>query len=52
MLCRATQDGQIMVENSDNMWSTGEGNWQTTSIFLPRESHEQYEKAKKYDNRR
>ena len=26
MLCRATQDGQIMVESSDNMWSTGEGN--------------------------
>ena len=23
---RATQDGQIMVESSDNMWSTGEGN--------------------------
>ena len=26
MPCRATQDGQIMVENSDKMWSTGEGN--------------------------
>ena len=26
MLCRATQDGQIMVERSDKMWSTGEGN--------------------------
>ena len=26
MLCRATQDGRIMVENSDKMWSTGEGN--------------------------
>ena len=26
MLCRATQDGQIMVENSDKTWSTGEGN--------------------------
>ena len=25
MLCRATQDGQVMVENSDKMWSTGEG---------------------------
>ena len=22
----ATQDGQIMVERSDRMWSTGEGN--------------------------
>ena len=26
MPCRATQDGQIMVETSDKMWSTGEGN--------------------------
>ena len=23
---RATQDGQVMVENSDKMWSTGDGN--------------------------
>ena len=26
MLFRATQDGQVMVEHSDKMWSTGEGN--------------------------
>ena len=26
MLCGATQDGQIVVERSDRMWSTGEGN--------------------------
>ena len=26
MLCRATKDGQVMVESSDKMWSTGEGN--------------------------
>ena len=26
MLCRATQDGQVMVESSDKPWSTGEGN--------------------------
>ena len=26
MLCGATQDGQVMVERSDRMWSTGEGN--------------------------
>ena len=26
MLCRATQDRQVMVESSDKMWSTGEGN--------------------------
>ena len=26
MPCRATQDGQVMVEISDKTWSTGEGN--------------------------
>ena len=26
MLCRATQDRWVMVENSDKTWSTGEGN--------------------------
>ena len=26
MLCRATQDGQVMMENSDKTWSAGEGN--------------------------
>ena len=26
MLCGATQDRQVMVERSDRMWSTGEGN--------------------------
>ena len=26
MLCRATQDRWVMVENSDKMWSTEEGN--------------------------
>ena len=25
-LCRATQDGRVMVESSDKMWSAGEGN--------------------------
>ena len=24
--CRATQDGRVMVERFDRMWSTGEGN--------------------------
>ena len=24
--CRATQDGRVLVERSDRMWSTGEGN--------------------------
>ena len=26
MPCRATQDRQVMVESSDKMWFTGEGN--------------------------
>ena len=26
MPCRATQDGHVMVESPDKMWSTGEGN--------------------------
>ena len=26
MPCRATQDGWVLVESSDKMWSTGEGN--------------------------
>ena len=26
MLCKATQDRQVMVESSDKMWSTAEGN--------------------------
>ena len=26
MLCGPTQDGRVMVERSDRMWSTGEGN--------------------------
>ena len=26
MLCRATQDGQVIVESSDKTWSAEEGN--------------------------
>ena len=26
MPCKATQDGQVMVERTDRMWSPGEGN--------------------------
>ena len=26
MPCRATQDGRVMVESSNKMWSVGEGN--------------------------
>ena len=33
MPCRATQDGQVMVESSDKMWSIGEGNGNPLQYF-------------------
>ena len=36
MPCRATQDRPVMVENSDKMWSTGEGNGKHFSILTLR----------------
>ena len=30
MPCKTTQDGRVMVESSDKMWSTGEGNGKPT----------------------
>ena len=33
MLRRATQNGQVMVESSDKMWSTGEGNGKPLQYF-------------------
>ena len=41
MLCGATQDGRVMVERSDRMWSTREGNGkplQCSSLENPRNS--------------
>ena len=38
MLCRAAQDGRVMVESSDKTWSTGEGNGKP--VFLPWEPHD------------
>ena len=34
--CGATQDGQVMAERSDRMWSTGEGNGNHFSILALR----------------
>ena len=34
MPCRATQDGQVMVENSDKTWSTGEGHGKPLHYFF------------------
>ena len=33
--CRATQDERVMVENSDETWSAGEGHGQPLPAFLP-----------------
>ena len=45
MPCKATQDGRVMMESSDKMWSAGEGNGKPLQ-FLPWEPHEQYEKSR------
>ena len=34
-VCRATQDGQVMVERSDRTWSTGEGNGKPLQYSCP-----------------
>ena len=43
-LGRAIQDGRVMVERSDRMWSTGEGN--DKPLQYSWEPHEQYEKKR------
>ena len=35
MLCRDTQDGWVLVEKSDRMWSTGEGNGKPLQYSCP-----------------
>ena len=45
--CRATQDGRVMVERADRLWSTGEGNGKPLQYSCLGEPHEQYEKAKR-----
>ena len=35
MPCKATQDGQVMVESSDKMWSTREGNGKPLQYSCP-----------------
>ena len=44
---RANQDGRVMVESSDKMWSTGEGNGKPLQYSRLEKPHEQYEKAKR-----
>ena len=45
MPCRDIQDGWVMVESSDKMWSTGEGIGKPLQYSWER--HEHYEKAKR-----
>ena len=53
MPCGATQDGWIMVECSDKVWSTGEGNVKPLQYScFGNPIHEQYEKAKRQDTER
>ena len=42
----ATQDGQVMVERSDRMWSTGEGNGKPLQYSCLENPMNKYEKAK------
>ena len=43
MLCGATQDGRVMVERSDRMWSTGERNDKPLQYSChENQPHEQY----------
>ena len=50
MMCRATQDGLVIVKSSDKLvhWRR---QWQTKSILLLWEPHKQYEKAKWCDTK-
>ena len=36
MLCRDTQDGQVMVESSNKTWSTGKGNGKPIQYPCPK----------------
>ena len=38
MPCGATQDGQVMVEMSDRMWSTGEGSLENPMNSMTRQN--------------
>ena len=47
MPCRATQNGQVMVESSDKTWSTGEGNGKPLQYSCCENTMNSYEKAKR-----
>ena len=47
MPCRATQEGQVMVESSDKTWSTGEGNGKPLFCIVPLKTPWEVWKGKK-----
>jgi len=52
MPCRATQDGQVMVESSDKIWSTGEGNGKELQYSCLENSMESMKRQKEKDTER
>ena len=46
MLCGATQDRRVMVESSDKIWSTGEGNGKELQYSCLEESMESTKRQK------
>ena len=48
MPCRATQDRQVMVESSDRMWPTGEGNGKPLQYSCLESSMNSTEKANRF----
>ena len=46
MPCGATQDGRVMVESSDKIWSTGEGNGKELQYSCLEESMESTKRQK------
>ena len=47
MPCRATEYASVMVESAEQNVVQWRREWQATSVFLPREPHEQYEKTER-----
>ena len=46
MLCRATQDRQVIVKSSHKMWPAGGGNGKPPLVLLLSEPHEEHERQK------
>ena len=49
MPSRANQDGRVMVESSDKMWSTGEGNDKPLQYSCLENSIDSMKRQKDYD---